>query len=84
MYYKILYEYKKEVIIIRTKLTEYRKQLGFTQEMLAKETKSTKQLISNIENGTRNGTIKFWILLQKCLCLSNDEVMEFIKEGIDI
>ncbi len=52
--------------------------------MLAKETRSTKQLVSNIEKGTRNGTIKFWLLLQKCLCLSNDEVMEFMKEGIDV
>lgn len=73
-----------EVKFIRTKLAEYRVQLGFTQEMLAEKVGCTKQLLNNIENGRRLGTIKFWLKLQKSLCLSNDELVELMKESVEL
>lgn len=51
--------------------------------MIASKIGTTKSYYSLIENGKKVGTVKFWIRLQEALCLSNEEVFEYLKEGVN-
>lgn len=70
------------MVTIKNKLKEVRESLGFTQEEVAKEIGVTKTYYSNFEKGKRGGTIQTWLKIQKALCLSNDELVEAMKESI--
>lgn len=57
-------------------------ELGFTQEDVAKKLGCCKDAYSKIEAGKRDGTIKTWLKIQEILCLSNDELVEAMKEDL--
>lgn len=71
---------KKEGGIIRSKLREHRKSLGFTQQVLASKLGVTKATYNNIELGKREGRIETWLKIQEVLCLTSDELVEAMKQ----
>lgn len=72
-----------EVLRIRRKLIEYRESIGFTQKTFAEFLGVTRTYINLIENGNCTGSIKFWDKLQNKLCISDCEVWQFMKEGVN-
>lgn len=63
---------------MRTLLINYRKSIGFTQQQLADRLKVSKAVISAIELGKLDGSIKFWTILQKELKIDNSKMWELI------
>ena len=63
---------------MRTLLINYRKSIGFTQQQLADRLKVSKAIISAIELGKLDGSIKFWTILQKELKIDNSKMWELI------
>lgn len=57
----------------------FRKLMNCTQKQLAEATETTVIYISNIENGKRNGTVKFWKKVQKCLNVPDEKMWLLIK-----
>lgn len=53
--------------------------MNCTQKQLAEATETTVIYISNIENGKRNGTVKFWKKVQKCLNVPDEKMWLLIK-----
>lgn len=63
---------------MRTALINYRKSIGFTQQQLADRLKVSKAVISAVELGKLDGSIKFWSILQKELHIDNSKMWELI------
>ena len=63
---------------MRKLLIDYRKSIGFTQQQLADRLKVSKAVISAIELGKLDGSIKFWESLQKELHIDNSKMWELI------
>lgn len=72
-----------EVLRIRRKLIEYRESIGFTQKGFAELLGVTRTYINLIENCNCTGSVEFWANLQKKLCISDCEVWQFMKEGLN-
>lgn len=68
---------------MKTKLKKIREELGFTQQSLAAELGITKSAYNNLELGKKDGKLRTWLNIQKALALTNDELVETMKEGIN-
>lgn len=69
---------------IRTKLINFRQELGFTQKRIAELLGVSRTYINCIELGKADGSISFWKRLQSKLCLPDEMVWQFMKEGVSI
>ena len=67
---------------IKKKLKRFREELGFTQEDVANELGVCKDAYGKLELGKKQGTTKTWLKIQEILCLSNDELVEVMKEDL--
>lgn len=63
----------------KSKLELYRLKKKVTQKELAEATHTTIIYISYIENGKRNGTVKFWKAVQDYLEIPDEEMWLIIK-----
>ena len=67
---------------IRNKLIKFRQNLGFTQKSIAELLGVSRTYINYIELGKAEGSISFWKTLQNKLCLPDEMVWQFMKEGV--
>lgn len=72
-------ELLKGECVLRSNLKEFRLKLGFSQEEIGKLFGLNRQMYHCIENGERQGSAKFWLLLQKKFNLSNKETLDLME-----
>lgn len=68
---------------MRHKLKELRVKHGYSQRQIANLTGTTKEYYGLIENGKRVGVLPYWLRLQKAFKLTNAELWEIAKEGVN-
>ncbi len=75
-------EYEQILLSISKSLINYRKENNLTQENLAKSLKVKQAMISKIERGTYNPTLKLLYTISRSLTKSSDLFINILKDII--
>ena len=64
----------------RLELRKFRAGLDLTQEEMATRMGIGRNAYSDVESGSRNGTMAFWVKLQKTFNIPDERMWGFINE----
>ena len=67
----------------REKLKARRLSLGLTQQRVADEAEITRNYYTDVENGNRNCNLKTWLKIGTVLNIPEDQLISYMKEGIE-
>ena len=63
--------------VLRTRIHEYRKELGITQDELAQKVGTRRETIGNLENGKNNPSLKLAMDVAEALGAGVDDVFYY-------